>query len=270
MRNLPYILVILLLLALPTLLALPVLASSSQAYQDYLAQYDTYRKNSSDFQTAKNEYLKFQSLTSQTAALDKTKQLLAQRDTLFITYLLVLSDKLDENPGVSPSDKQKYQQLLASESAFLSSHLKQAPGTTSLDDTIALSGPFESHYKTLYLTIKKVLAVLTLGQLTALDTSYQSLIASAQSIIATNASTIPAAKTTIINQWVDQIQKKQQAYETQYASLVSAVSSLDGYSTSEIDQKYSDILKGATTARGYISDGASYLGELKRTLKYTE
>jgi len=225
---------------------------------------------SSDFQTAKNDYLKFQSLTSQTAALDKTKQLLAQRDTLFTTYLLLLSEKVDENPGLSPSDKQTYQQLIAGETSFLTSHAKQIPGVSSLDDAIALSTPFESHYKTLYLTIKKVLASLALGQLANLDRSYQSLISQAQSIISTNASAIPTSKQTVISQWVDQIQKKQQAFQQNYSSLTTAITSLDGYDVGEIDRKYNDIAKGMTDAQQYLSDGASFMKELKQTLKYIE
>jgi len=250
------------------LFALPVYASSQRSYQDYLYQYDQYRQNLTDFQTAKNTYLQFQSLAAQTDAYNKTKLFLTQRDNLFKAYLLLLSDKLDENPGVSPNDKGTYQQLLASESAFLTTNAQQIPGAISLNDVTSLSPPFENQYKTLQRDIRKVLIILALGQLTTLNNSFQTITSAAQAIVTANATVFPTQKQATINQWVTQIQLKEQSYQKQYADLIDSTNKFDGYDVRELDQKYNDILKGVTNARQLLIDGASNLIELKDELKY--
>src|SRR3989344_5828917 len=97
MRRTALALVVILFLTL----AGSVFATSQQAYQDYLYQFDLYRQRETDFRVAKTEYEKFRSLTSETTALEKTKLLLAQRDQLLRAYLLVLNEKLNEDKGLT-------------------------------------------------------------------------------------------------------------------------------------------------------------------------
>src|SRR3972149_4862635 len=77
-----------------------VFASSQQAYQDYLFQFDIYRQKYSEFTVSKNEYLKSKTLTSQTTALEKTIAMLSFRDLLLRAYLLLLNEKLNEDRGL--------------------------------------------------------------------------------------------------------------------------------------------------------------------------
>ena len=108
-----------LFLLTPFVFALSVRATSSQAYQDYLYQFDLYRQKYNDFQVAKNTYEKFNTLESQSLALSSTKTMLQQRNTLLHAYLLYLYERVGEHGGITPSNKQLYQSLLANELAFL-------------------------------------------------------------------------------------------------------------------------------------------------------
>ncbi len=70
-----------------------VRADFDQAYQDYLYQSDQYRLNLTNFLTAKNRYLTYQTLTSETEALTATKSFLEARDQVLMTYLQMLIEK---------------------------------------------------------------------------------------------------------------------------------------------------------------------------------
>jgi hypothetical protein len=253
-----------------TLFISPVYATSQRAYQDYLYQFDTYRTIKLDFQTARDEYLHFQTLSSQTKAFEKTKQFLVQRDNLVKSYFLLLSERLDESIGVSADNKGKYQQFLASDSAFLTAHAQQVPQTLSLDAAIAQSTPFEAQYRILQRDIRRVLLTLALGQIKTLNDTVVSLIGDAQIIIDTNTNAFPSQKQSTITQWMQQIQKKEDLFQQKYTTLTGAAATLDGFDPDDLNRNYVVILKGITDARQYLVDCSLYLGELKNSLKFIE
>src|SRR3990167_2153444 len=139
------------------LLSSHISASSQQAHTDYLYQYDVYRQSYNDFKVAKNEYEKFKSLVSQTDALEQTKKMLAQRDVLLRSYLLLLNEKLNENKGLDGSDKTLYQTLIQNEVKFLESHANLIPAIGSIDDTVDVSKQLESHYNILQTSIRQTI-----------------------------------------------------------------------------------------------------------------
>ena len=65
-------------------------AGFDRSYQDYLSQYNQYRLALSNYQTARNRYLTYQTLTSLSEALDNTKVFLENRDQTMILYLKLL------------------------------------------------------------------------------------------------------------------------------------------------------------------------------------
>jgi ABC-type transport system involved in cytochrome bd biosynthesis fused ATPase/permease subunit len=93
MPNIAKYILIISVLFLPT----TVWASSTSAYQEYLQEFDKYRTVLNDFKVARSEYLKFKTLTSQQSALEKTKQMLADRSQLLRSYLQFLNEKLNES-----------------------------------------------------------------------------------------------------------------------------------------------------------------------------
>src|SRR3989344_509591 len=146
------------LLMLVLLVALPVKASSQQAYQDYLYQLDVYRQTYTDFAVAKNEYEKFKSLTSQSAALTKTIGMLTQRDVLLRAYLSLLNEKLNEDRVLSQTEKQLYQTVISNEITFLAEHAGRIPSIGSLDDETDAFHELESHHNVVYGSLRRIIS----------------------------------------------------------------------------------------------------------------
>ena len=256
------------LLTLPALQALPIYASSSQAYQDYLFQFDQYRKTYSEFTVAKNEYLKFKSLTSETAAIEKTKFMLLQRNQFLRAYLLLLTEKLIENPGLISSTRTQYISLLTSEIGFLERNSVLASSIDSIESSQTVSNELESHSNTLRVSTQQGITILILGNLNALANSYDQVTGQAQNLITTYGESVPATKRSLIDRWMLQIQNKRSLYQQKIDLLVRKNEALQGSDSYEIDRQSVEIASLSNQARQYLVEGASFLGELVSALKY--
>lgn len=267
MKKSAWIFVSLILLCVPLGV---VLASSQQAYQDYLYQFDVYRQNYSTFTVAKNEYEKFKSLSAQTTALNATKTMLAQRDQLLRSYLLLLNEKLVEDQGLPPSTKQTYQTLLQNEAAFLTTHSQLINAVASIDDATQVSGQLESHYTVLQVTIRQIITGLALGQLSILSHYYDNNVKSAQALISANAGSISSQKLETLNRWILQIQDKRDLFQQKYDDVTQTNAQLTATDLMELDQQFSLMSQGLAQARQYLLEGAQYMIELKDELKYKD
>lgn len=265
MRRTALALIVLLFLAF----AGHVLATSEQAYQDYLYQFDLYRQRETDFRVAKTEYEKFRSLTSETTALEKTKALLAQRDQLLRAYLLVLNEKLNEDRGLSSSEKTLYQRLIQSEIVFLDGHILLIPSIGSIADAEKISDQLTDHYDILAISIRQTIAGISLGQLAALAREYDAALASAQTIIATNRGVFTPQKQATLDRWVLSITNKRSLYKQKIDGINQASAQMKG-DIQEIDRTFAQIQKDIAEARQYLAEGASFLGELVTALKYQD
>ena len=263
MRRTALALIVLLLLAF----AGHVLATSEQAYQDYLFQFDLYRQRETDFRVAKTEYEKFRSLTSETTALEKTKALLAQRAQLLRAYLLVLNEKLNEDRGLTSSEKALYQRLIQSEIVFLDGHILLIPAIGSLADAQKISEQQTDHYDILAAGIRQTIAGISLGQLAALAREYDAALSSAQAIIAANRGVFTPQKQATLDRWVLSISNKRSLYKQKVDSINQQSSQMKG-EIQEIERTFAQIQKDIAEARQYLAEGASFLGELVTALKY--
>ena len=261
--------VVIVILSIGFILHSPVNATSQQAYQDYLYQFDIYRQNYSDFQVAQNEYQKFQSLTAQTDALNKTKTMLSQRDQLLRSYLLLLDERLREDQGLAPATKQTYEALLQNEATFLASHAQLISAIGSIDDATQVSRQLESHYMILQVSIRQILIGLALGQLSILNNFYKTDLQTAQSLINTYSSNFTSDKQQTINRWILEIQNKQVLFQQKYDALVAANAQFTADDQNSLDQKFGDLSSQINDARQYLLEGSSYLIELKNALKFT-
>jgi hypothetical protein len=270
MRKLFLIPALLVFFALPTLITPHVVATSSQAYQDYLYQFDLYRQTYADFHVAKNEYAKFKSLSAQTDALTKTKLMLTQRGVLLRSYLSLLKEKLNEDQGLSISAKQSYQTLIKNEETFLETQSTAIPSAQSLDDVTHISQGLESHYLVLQTSVRQILLGLSLGQLSILATQYDNTLLDAQTIISSYGNTFAPAKQATISQWILQIKNKRTSYQQTYDAIAEGSAQLKAGDTQELTQKYTALTKTVSEARQYLREGASFFTELTNALKYSD
>lgn len=267
MKRLPVIaIIIFLLFALSPI----VFATSQQAYQDYLFQFDLYRQKNTDFLVAKNEYAKFGTLTSQTTALEKTKAMLTQRDQLLHSYLTLLGEKLNEDKGLNTTSKDLYVKLIQNELAFLETHAQLIPSTGSLSDATQISEELESHYRVLQVSIRQILVGLGLGQLSILGNIYDSVVRDAQTIVTTNAGQFSPQKQETVNRWLLQITNKRSLYQQKIDAITSANALMQTTNEGELERQYNAITRSIAEARQYLLEGASFLQELKNALKYVD
>ncbi len=111
--------------------------AESERYQDYLYQNSVYRQNLSQFKTAKAQYESYQTLTSQTEAIKKAREVLISRNNTLNAYFLLLEETMGIFLPQSMLEKDGYQQRLEKEKKFLeekNSLLNAAATTSDLTD----------------------------------------------------------------------------------------------------------------------------------------
>lgn len=245
-------------------------ASSSQAYQDYLYQFDLYRQSYSDFTVAKNEYLKFKTLTSETTALEKTKSMLSQRDLLLRAYLLLLNEKLNEDRGLRIAERQTYQAQIRNEIIFLENQSQLVPSIGSLSDAQTVSKQLESHYLLLQTSIRQTIIAITLGTLANLAKQYDSTMTQVQSLLSPNRTIFTPEKQATIDRWMLQITNKRSLYQQKIDAIASLNAQLTGNDINDVDRKFADAQRQLTEARQYLVEGAAFLQELMNVLRFQD
>ncbi|NMB56844.1 hypothetical protein GYA19_02800 [Candidatus Beckwithbacteria bacterium] len=73
--------------------------------EDYNYQYEKYREAYKDFEVARSDFVKHQTLTSQNELIEQLRRVLIQRAQVMRTYFLALKYKLNTTAGVANSEK---------------------------------------------------------------------------------------------------------------------------------------------------------------------
>lgn len=246
------------------------IASSQQAYQDYLYQFDLYRQNYADFAVAKNEYEKFGTLTSQTTALQKTIDVLSQRDNLLRAYLLLLNEKLNETTDTTSIDKNLYQTLIRNEVTFLENHSKSVDAIGSLEDAKTASANLESHYNVLSASIRQTIVGIVLDGLLRQAKLFDQTLADARAIISANRGQFTPEKQSILDRWVLQVTNTRSLAQQKIDEVKSKSASLATLPADQQQNKFLAIQKNIADARQYFLDSDSYLGEIVEALRYQD
>ncbi len=243
-------------------------ASSSQAYKDYLYQFDVYRQKYSDFKVAKNEYLKFRTLTSQTTALEATKLMLSHRDALLRAYLLLLAEKINENPGMGQIERNTYQTLIRNEVVFLEGHSSLVSQIGSLEDATKASNDLQSHYDVLQSSMRQTISAISLGELSHLAKSFDIVLADGKAIVSANRGTFLPEKQATLDRWILQISNVRTLYQQKVDITRRLAEELRGSTIDEQNQRFSAIQKGIAEGRQYLVNATGYLHELGGALRF--
>lgn len=135
-----------------------------KAYEDYRFQRNQYRTAHQEYLTAKNQYLTYQTLTSKTAALNKTQTLLEKRDQALETYLTALKLKLGEETSVIGYQANMLYLELDKEILFLQNHRSSLTSASTLEDLLGLSSQFEEKYPALEILIYRAIGEILLNK----------------------------------------------------------------------------------------------------------
>ncbi len=243
-------------------------ATSERAYQDYLYQFDLYRQKFSDFTITKNEYEKFNSLSSQTTALTNTSAMLAQRDQLLRAYLLLLNEKLNEDRGLIDTQKVTYRALTGNEISFLDQHSTLVQSIGSLDDAGDVSRSLESHYAILGASMRQVIIGVSLGQLALLARQYDTALADAKALLTTNRDAFGPQKQATVDRWILQISNTRSLYQQKIDSINTKNAQLKGSSIETLDDLFGELKRDVGQAKQYLMEGNRFIGELIEALRY--
>lgn len=252
------------------LLAPQIGATSQQAYQDYLFQFDFYRQKYSEFTVAKNEYQKFGTLTSQSTALEKTIAMLSQRDLLLRAYLLLLNEKLNEDQGLGTIERSTYKTLLTNEVAFLENHSQLVNSIASLEDATETSQQLESHYNVLQASVRQTIGGILLGNLAVGAARFDALFADARSLVNTSRGIFSPQKQATIDRWILQITNVRSLYQQKFEQITRLNAGYKGSSLDQQNTNLGNVKKSVAEARQYLIEGSGYLGELVTALRYED
>src|SRR4030042_2238258 len=219
--------------------ARPVYATSEQAYKDYIYQYDKYRTSYNEFKIAKNEYDKFRTLTSQTTVLEKTKVMLNWRDTLLRAYLLFLKEKLNENIGVTDTNKELYNKIITNETLFLENHAQLIPSIGTISDAVVVSNQLQSHYMVLQSSIRQVILGLSIGHLNLYYKQLGDNMITMMDILNQSRAELPLHKQSVADRWVVSINSKKNLYEQKIDRIGILIAGFSGDTITDMDRKMS-------------------------------
>lgn len=247
----------------------PAMATSPQAYQDFLFQFDIYRQKFSDYRVALGEFKKYSSLSSEQDALNKVKLLIAQRNQVARAYFLFLNESLSENPSMPPTELDLYQKIITNEIAFLDIQTTLAPSLSSLADVDKVSNEFIKHYPIMQSAFRQVIIATQLGYLRYYAKKFDAVATSAQALINTSRSTNTDAKRSTLDRWILALSNKRNLHQQKVDAIRIGAFKLTG-DVADQDRKFTLLLQDLYDARQYLVEGASFFTEVENALKYDD
>lgn len=269
MKRLLFIFCILLLLVSHTHIP-SVFATSSEIYQNYLQQFDQYRTIYNDFQIARNEYLKFKSLSSETVALQKTKEMMSQRALLLKTYFLLLNEKIAESPSFTDQERDFYTSSIKTANEFLDTHIEFIHSVQSIKDAIQASDRLESQYSVLQTVMRQATLTLNIARLRQQVTVYNERMSEAKILIEQAKQELPIEQHLILDRWFAQIGNKRTLYQQKEDQIMQNITAMKGKNTDELNKVYTQTLTSISEAQQELKEGTSFMNELANAMKYKD
>lgn len=136
-----------------------------RAYQDYVYMGNVYRKAYDDYEIARNQYLKFETLTSRAKAQEKTYGMLKARDDVLGAYLTAIRMRLVEAIGLVEDERAAMYSQIDPEVAWYIEHRNNYKSTDTLDDLVRKSDEASDHYKYTEVVIYQTLSLVYTGKI---------------------------------------------------------------------------------------------------------
>lgn len=233
-----------------------IFADFNQAYQDFLYQGNQYRTGLTNYLTAKNRYLTYKTLISQTEALDAAKNFLQARDELITTYLKMLIEK---NPGETLT------KLLEGEINFYLDHKSKVPSVGSLDDAVSLSQRVSDQFPQTEVLVRKAIADVLLAKLRALEKRQAEI----ESGLETKINQIKnKGDTATLERWLLATKNKRLLAGQKLNEASGLSDKLKPRSTALLSEDFGQIQIKIFETNQYLKEGAAYLNEITQELKY--
>lgn len=156
----------------------------NKAYQDYQYNLSLYNQDFTNYQGARDFYLKNPTLTLKEDARIKTLIMLRERDELMKVYLTAVRMKIVETNGLSTDQKNSVFGKIDAEVAWYINHKVTYLDSDPLENLFGKSSESESRYKTnTSLVIYEGLFDISLGQEEGLRSNQETIYRDLRSII---------------------------------------------------------------------------------------
>ncbi|MFH0863825.1 MAG: hypothetical protein V1858_01905 [Candidatus Gottesmanbacteria bacterium] len=234
-----------------------VSADFERSYQYYIDQYNQYRNDLTKFLTAKNRYLTYDTLTSQTEALTATKNFIISRDQTIILYLLMLLEKDIANNN---------RKLIESDILFYTDHKNLVPATASLDDSFKIADDFTNHYPQTYIIAKKTIANLLISKIRGFDDKLSNI----NNEIDLNINLIKdeGKDVSTIERWLLETKNKQILSQEKINQAEVLSNGFKSQSSNLNSEDLNNVLMLIQEANQYLKEAVNYQKEIVDELKY--
>lgn len=232
-------------------------ADFDSAYQNYLSQYNQYRSALSSFQTAKNRYLTYQTLTSQSTALENTKAFLQARDQAMLLYLKLL---LEKNPDGN------YVKLLNEDLNFYQDHLNTIAAVGNLNDAVSVSDKAKEHFAPTEVLARQTIINILLNKLKDIDNQQAKIASGFENEI--NSLKNQGKDVTTLERWTLSFKGKQLLVNQKLQQAQDLSDKLRPKTSDQLSLDFSKIQTIIFDANQYLKEGTSFLLEIDKELKY--
>lgn len=215
--------------------------SSEKAYADFQFSQQVYTNSSSDFEDARDFYIKNETLTLKEDARKKLLKMLSSRDQLELVYITALRTKIVESKGLDESSKSSVFSLIDSEVAWYKDHQLNYKDGDPLEDLFNKSKESESRYKTNTLPIiYETLFLISLGDQVSIrldnEAEYQGL-----KTLVSNGVSNGKLDMNPFNRWFSDIESVINTLKTNEEKAKKQISAIHSQSYSTSSSYYSSI-----------------------------
>lgn len=123
------------------------LSEFNEAYKQYTLKLEDYQRKHSEYVLAKSQYESFQTLKSQSEAIEATKQMLIARNDVLVAYLAAMRIRVSNAIGVGVSDKTETSILIDEEINWYNTQNLTIPSAETFEELEEESNAGEQRYQ---------------------------------------------------------------------------------------------------------------------------
>jgi len=172
----------------------------------YRDSYYAYRDALGEFKLAREEYLKWKTLSSRDDAVLKSHELLLAASEVLASYFSLLKSNVERQAGFNPAVKEQCLARLGADQAFLSEFKKEVAETDSLTRLEQKSEELANFYKSSQKDARLVVVSLRLAKLAAVTQEVENLSQEVKATVVANKDYPQRER--ILGDWVFKISGK--------------------------------------------------------------
>ena len=239
----------------------------NRAFSDYLYNLDLYRQAYQEYISAKESYLRYQTLTSKNTALEKTLKMAQTRDEVMRTYLVALKMKIGESLGIFASDQNFFNLKLDNEANWYLAHKEELSSAGSLEDLVKLANKAGERYSQeteilLYQTLYKILLGKELALKEKIDNQIEAIKEKLKEIKNKGDKDV-----SLPERWLLETENRLLRFEEKISVSGEEIEKMEKTSGGNREQIYHEAQLNLQEAHQYLREANRYLKEVIREIK---